>query len=123
MPTFVRPILLTMRKFALILLCACAFVPSQARSASQGSTADTKFKIAGTVVNSVTGAPLAKARVSLMDTANRARIISVVTVDDGYFEFYSLYRAKYSLQGAKRGFIPAAYEQHEQFSTAIVTGT
>src|SRR6202035_2677017 len=35
----------------------------------------------------------------------------------------SLNRGKYSLEGAKRGFIPAAYEQHEQFSTAIVTGT
>jgi hypothetical protein len=49
-------------------------------------------------------------------------MLSVVTGDDGHFEFYSLYRAKYSLQGAKRGFISAAYEQHEQFSTAIVTG-
>ncbi|HEY6768638.1 MAG TPA: carboxypeptidase regulatory-like domain-containing protein, partial [Candidatus Sulfotelmatobacter sp.] len=78
--------------------------------------------IAGTVVNSVTGAPLGKARITLMDTANRANMLSVISGDDGHFEFYSLYRAKYSLQGAKRGFISAAYEQHEQFSTAIVTG-
>jgi hypothetical protein len=73
-------------------------------------------------VNSITGAPLSKARITLMDTANRAHILSVITADDGHFEFYSLYRAKYSLEGARRGFIPAAYEQHEQFSTAIVTG-
>jgi hypothetical protein len=98
-------------------------VPSEARSANQESAANTKFKIAGTVVNSVTGAPLSKARITLMDTANRANILSVITGDDGHFEFYSLYRSKYSLQGAKRGFIQAAYEQHEQFSTAIVTGT
>jgi hypothetical protein len=57
-----------------------------------------------------------------MDTANRANILSVITGDDGHFEFYSLYRAKYSLQGARRGFISAGYEQHEEFSTAIVTG-
>jgi hypothetical protein len=57
-----------------------------------------------------------------MDTANRANMLSVITADDGHFEFYSLYRAKYSLEGARRGFISAAYEQHEQFSTAIVTG-
>ena len=108
--------------FALILVCACTCVPSQARPSNQESAANTKFKIAGTVVNSVTGAPLGKARITLTDTANRANMLSVITGDDGHFEFYSLYRAKYSLQGAKRGFISVAYEQHEQFSTAIVTG-
>jgi hypothetical protein len=121
MPRLRRSISFTKGNFALILLCACTFVPSQARSAGQTS-ADTKFKIAGTVVNSVTGAPLGKGRITLTDTANRANILSVITGDDGHFEFYSLYRSKYSLQGAKRGFISAAYEEHEQFSTAIVTG-
>jgi Carboxypeptidase regulatory-like domain len=121
MPKLARSICFVIANFALILVCACAFGPSQARSASQ-TPADTKFKIAGTVVNSVTGAPLGKARITLMDTANRANMLSVITGDDGHFEFYSLYRANYSLQGAKRGFISAAYEQHEQFSTAIVTG-
>ena len=29
---------------------------------------------------------------------------------------------KYDLHGAKRGFISASYDQHEQFSTALVTG-
>jgi len=111
-----------MRNFTLILLCICTFVPSRAQSAGQASSADTKFKITGTVVNSVTGAPLGKARITLVDTANRANMLSVITGDDGHFEFYSLYRAKYSLQGAKRGFISAGYEQHEEFSTAIVTG-
>src|ERR1700688_2276344 len=121
MPKLGRSIWFTTRNFSLILLCACTLVPSQARSANQTS-ADTKFKIAGTVVNSITGAPLWKARITLMDTANRANMLSVITGDDGHFTFHSLYRAKYSLQGAKRGFISAAYEQHEQFSTAIVTG-
>ena len=122
MPKVERSIWLVTVNFALILLCACAFLPSEARPADQESAANTKFKIAGTVVNSITGAPLGKARITLTDTANRANMLSVVTGGDGHFEFYSLYRAKYSLQGAKRGFISAAYEQHEQFSTAIVTG-
>lgn len=121
MPTFVRPTLLTILNFVLILVCILTPLSTHARSRSQALAAESKFKIAGTVVNSVTGAPLGKARIILMDTANRANILSVITGDDGHFEFYSLYRAKYSLQGAKRGFISAAYEQHEQFSTAIVT--
>jgi hypothetical protein len=122
MPTFVRPTLLTILNFVLILLCILTPLSTHARSRSQALATESKFKIAGTVVNSLTGAPLGKARITLMDTANRANMLSVITGDDGHFEFYSLYRAKYSLQGAKRGFISAAYEQHEQFSTAIVTG-
>jgi Carboxypeptidase regulatory-like domain len=123
MPTFVRPTSLTILNFVLILVCILTPLSTHARSRSQALAAESKFKIAGTVVNSITGAPLGKARITLMDTANRANMLSVITGDDGHFEFYSLYRAKYSLQGAKRGFIPAAYGQHEQFSTAIVTGT
>jgi len=46
----------------------------------------------------------------------------MITSENGHFEFGSLKPGKFSLQGAKRGFIHAAYEQHEQFSTAIVTG-
>jgi Carboxypeptidase regulatory-like domain len=122
MPSFVQSIWFRVLPVALVLQCFCTSLPAQTRSADQGSTTDPKFKIAGTVVNSITGAPLGKARITLMDTANRANMLSVVTGEDGHFEFYSLYRAKYSLQAAKRGFIPAAYEQHEQFSTAIVTG-
>jgi Carboxypeptidase regulatory-like domain len=122
MPKLGRSIWFGIVNFALILVCACTLGLSGPRSANQEPAANTKFKIAGTVVNSITGTPLGKARITLTDTANRANILSVITGDDGHFEFYSLYRAKYSLQGAKRGFIPAAYEQHEQFSTAIVTG-
>jgi len=46
----------------------------------------------------------------------------LVTSDDGKFEFSGLPAGKYSLEGAKRGFTSAGYEQHDQFSTAIVTG-
>jgi hypothetical protein len=80
------------------------------------------FKIAGTAVNAVTGEPLAHVRVSLSETRNRQRVISMITPENGHFEFSQIPLGKYSLQGAKRGFIPSAYEQHEQFSTAIVTG-
>jgi hypothetical protein len=46
----------------------------------------------------------------------------MITGEDGKFEFSGLPAGKYSLEGAKRGFISAAYDQHDQFSTAIVTG-
>jgi 5-hydroxyisourate hydrolase-like protein (transthyretin family) len=80
------------------------------------------FTIAGTVVNAMTGAPLARVEVTLTDTRNRTRGIGMVTEEGGRFEFAHVPPGKYSLGGAKRGYISAAYQQHEQFSTAIVTG-
>jgi carboxypeptidase family protein len=88
-----------------------------------GDTSAAATKIAGTVVSSVTGAPLAQTRVSIADTRNLANMLWMVTNESGRFEFDQVPPGKYSLEGANRGFLTAAYEQHEQFSTAIVTGT
>jgi hypothetical protein len=90
--------------------------------AEEKSAAVETFKIAGTAVNAMTGAPLGSARISIADTKERTKVISMVTSESGLFEFSGLKAGKYSLEGVKRGYIPAAYEQHEQFSTAIVTG-
>jgi len=92
--------------------------PALQESAKTGQT----FKIAGTVVSSTTGAPLSQARISIADTRDRERVASMITTEDGHFEFSQLKPGKYSLRGAKHGFLSAAYDQHEQFSTAIVTG-
>jgi|SRR5580704_8693835 5-hydroxyisourate hydrolase-like protein (transthyretin family) len=80
------------------------------------------YRIAGTVVNAVGGSPLARVRITVFKVGNRQNARFVVTSEDGHFEFTQLGPGKYSLQGAKRGFIESAYDQHEQFSTAIVTG-
>jgi protocatechuate 3,4-dioxygenase beta subunit len=80
------------------------------------------FRIAGTILSASEGHPLSRTRVSLQDVRNRQDQIFMITGDDGHFEFANLHAGKYSLVGAKRGYITAAYDQHEQFSTAIVTG-
>jgi protocatechuate 3,4-dioxygenase beta subunit len=95
---------------------------SQNPAPQEASRASQTFKIAGTVVSATTGAPLSQARISIAETRDRGKAISMVTSEAGHFEFSQLKAGKYSLQGAKRGFISSAYEQHEQFSTAIVTG-
>jgi len=79
------------------------------------------FRIAGHVVNSKTGYPLARARVTITDARNPQRVLSILTSDDGKFEFSGVTAGKFALEGAKRGFIRGSYDQHEQFSTAIVT--
>jgi hypothetical protein len=87
------------------------------------SQASHTFRISGTVVNAITGDPLSQARISIAETGDRGRPTSIITSENGRFDFPRLKTGKYSLQGAKRGFISAAYDQHEQFSTAIVTGS
>lgn len=80
------------------------------------------YRIAGTVVNAKAGGVLARARVTIANTKSRQSVRSVVTGDDGRFEFH-VPAGKYSLDGAKRGFIAASYNQHDQYSTAIVAGS
>lgn len=92
------------------------------QSTGNGVSVTGTFRVAGVAVDANTGTPLSKARVSLANTKNRKESIWVITREDGRFEFTGLAAGKYSLQGAKTGYIAAAYEQHEQFSTAIVTG-
>lgn len=123
MSSLVRTLRFKIPQLALTLIFSGSLLAAQNPSVNQQPNADAKFKIAGTVVSSLTGTPLGKARVTLTDTADRRNFAFIITTENGRFTFAPLYRGKFSLQGARRGFITAAYGQHEQFSTAIVTGT
>jgi uncharacterized protein (DUF2141 family) len=112
----------TLWGLALVQLGGADAAAGQTAAVQEGARAGQTFKIAGTVVNAMTGAPLSQARISIADTRERGKPSWMITSEDGHFEFSQLSPGKYSLQGAKRGFISAAYEQHEQYSTAIVTG-
>jgi hypothetical protein len=86
-----------------------------------GDVAAARFRIAGSVVNRSGGALLERARVILRNTKDPKDVQSQLTGDDGRFEF-RVPAGKFSLHGAKRGFISSDYNQHEQYSSAIVTG-
>ncbi|MGB7285201.1 MAG: carboxypeptidase regulatory-like domain-containing protein [Candidatus Acidiferrum sp.] len=106
-----------------VVVCVLFFVPGfRAQSNADGANVTGGFRVGGVVVSSATGAPLAQARVMLINVKNRREGVSMITEENGHFEFTGLNGGKYSLEGARRGYIPAAYEQHEQYSTAIVTG-
>ena len=94
---------------------------AQGSTATSAQAANAPFRIAGVVVSSTGGNLLAHARITIIDDKNPERRQSMVTEEDGRFDFKVL-PGKFALQGNKRGYIAAAYEQHEQFSTAIVTG-
>ena len=103
------------------LFCNFSKVHAQTPGQELGQIPTGPYRIAGVVVNARGGNPLARTRVTIMDAKIRQNIQYVITSDDGRFEFH-VPAGKFALQGAKRGFISAAYNQHDQFSTAIVTG-
>jgi Carboxypeptidase regulatory-like domain len=109
--------------FVAVFLCLCGFANAQNAPEEQRTTvSESGFKISGTVVNALTGAPLSQTRIALTDTTDQANTLSVLTAEDGRFAFTSLKSGKFSLFGARRGFVRELYQQHQRFSTAIVTG-
>jgi hypothetical protein len=108
--------------FGMVLSHSLAVFAAQSSTAPPSQSSDATFRIAGTVANAIGGNRLARARVTIVDAKNRQKAQWMITSDDGRFDFKQVSPGKYSLQGAKRGFIPAFYDEHEGFSTAIVTG-
>src|SRR5579864_1616131 len=112
---------------AFVLAACSALLPHGFAAAqtinSQGSAnAAAVYRVAGTVVSKTDAHPLDRARVTLRDAKDSQKFESAITEEDGRFAFENVKAGKYSLSGAKRGFITASYDQHDAFSTAIVTG-
>lgn len=82
------------------------------------------YRVAGRVVDSVTGAPLARVRVSISPSGNREQVISQVTRDDGRFLFDKLRADKYHLTADRNGSSQQVYGEWlgGGFGTSIVTG-
>src|SRR5690349_13544061 len=111
-------------RLTLVLTYSSAVLAGQQKPAqSPGIVAPgAGFRIAGVVVSLTSGSLLPSTRVSVTDTKNPRNTQWMITGEDGRFEFNGLSAGKYSLRGGHRGFIPTTYDQHGQFSTAIVTG-
>ena len=101
---------------------AAQSLPAQATSQTPSST-DTEqgYRISGTVVDAATGAPLSDAQVSLTLSTTQAAE-GTLTDDHGRFAFEDVPAGKYVLSGKRKGYLEQLYKQHQQFSTAIVTG-
>jgi hypothetical protein len=92
-------------------------VPAPAAAATNGN-----FTVSGTVVNALTGEALRRASVSVLAEADGRAVESVLSDNNGHFALAGLAAAKYQLTASKRGFRTAYYDEHDEFSTAIVTG-
>jgi curli biogenesis system outer membrane secretion channel CsgG len=91
------------------LLAVVCVIAMSAISAAQSVNA---LSISGTVVSAKGGTPLAKVRIVVADVKNSDNVQSSLTAEDGRFDF-RVAPGKYSLQAAKRGFIPSSYNQHD----------
>lgn len=92
------------------------------RHATSTRPAGSTFRISGTAVNAVDGSPLSGVEITIAAAEQRDDSKQMVTGADGRFAFENLARGKYSLSGAMRGFALQAYQQHDQYSTAVATG-
>jgi hypothetical protein len=82
-----------------------------------------RYRIAGTVVDSVTKEPLARVSVSVLSTPPNSHLLKTVLTDpDGHFSLPGLAAGKYSLTASRIGYQPTYFDQHETFNSAIVTG-
>jgi Carboxypeptidase regulatory-like domain len=102
------------------VLLLLALVPGAAQQANQSGP--TSWSIHGKVVDALSGAPLARCSVEIQPTEDRGASLSLETGNDGLFAFDGLAEGKYRLSASKRGYLPQAYEQHDNLSTAIVVG-
>jgi len=117
----------TLRNSFLVLMVLC-FIPEPRSAARQipavlQPAASGGWRVAGTIVSKPDGHPLDRAVVSLIDVKNSKNIKTMITAEDGKFSFEALGGGKYSLVGARKGYVNAAYDAHGQYSTAIVTGS
>ncbi len=81
-----------------------------------------RFEVSGTLVNSVSGEVVHNAFVQLVASrqADQPRRSEVGT--DGSFAFHNVPAGKYNLNASAPGYLLQSFEQHENFSTAIVVG-
>lgn len=113
----------TLCRFAgLVVGCWALLLPTFAQQRVAEPASGTNFRIAGTVASSLTGQPLAHTNVEIGVATSSDTLQSMLTGDDGRFEFDGLAPAKYWLRGARNGFRQQALDEHQGFFTAVVVG-
>ena len=119
--THLRRILIT----SLMLIAVAIFASAQTtpHKNPRPSSAPTKFRISGTLVNSVTGEPISRATISLLAESDSHTLATTLTDSEGHFSIEGLDADKYQLTAAKRGYRTTFFDEHEEYSSAIVTGS
>ena len=80
------------------------------------------FQISGTLVDAITGQPVARARVAVAPVTQRDNFTTIVTREDGRFLFADLAPGKYTLTAQARGYLLQAFDQHDTYSSSLAVG-
>ena len=110
----------------LILFATVAFfasAQSAPRYATPKPTTPSKYRIAGTLINAVTEEPIQRATISLLAESDSHTLATTLTDSEGHFAIENLDADKYQLTAAKRGYRTTFFDEHEEYSSAIVTGS
>jgi hypothetical protein len=114
-----RALVLTMWGAALAgAIAACGAASAQ----TQRPAAAKLYRIAGTVTNALTEEPVERATVSLVAEESRETLETTETEDGGRFALAPVPAGKYGLRVSRRGYMSAFFDEHDEFSSAIVTG-
>src|SRR5579859_1253007 len=98
--------------FAILALAAC----------SLSASAQQQFRIAGAVVDSVSGAPIERAEITIAPVGNLGESTTTWSASNGRFLFAGLAPGKYRLTASRVGYTDQGLDQHEGFMTAIAVG-
>jgi hypothetical protein len=102
----------TPRLLALVLF-ALALQPAQAQ---------TTYRIAGTIVSAVDKHPLQRASIQINDVDNPKQIQTTTSDEYGRFAFSKVPAGNFELQGTATNYLTTLYDEHDGFSTGIITG-
>jgi len=111
-----------MKQLSQVILTLALLVPAFAQNKTAIAPKGT-FEISGTLVDSITGQPISRARVALTPITQRDDQTTLITAEDGRFSFPNLTAGKYSLSAQAHGYLLQSFNQHDEYSSAIAVGT
>ena len=104
------------------LACVILFSLAMVGQNAPAPRSQAGFRIAGTIVDSLTRQPLPGTRVSIFGSENPEFSQRVVADAVGRFEFSSLPAGKYTLMGSVQGYRSQGYHQHGDYFIGIAVG-
>src|SRR5512133_217502 len=113
------------RRKVILLVVAfvlCRGTVAQNSTPAAASSAAASYRIAGVVVDFVSGQPVSGATVVISPVIDRGSVKTTQAAVDGHFSFQELPRGKYSLGAERRGYPGQGYDQHGGYATAIAVG-
>ena len=105
------------RRYWIAILLAGLFAQAYTARAQEQN-----FRIAGTVVDARSGAPVTTAEVMIAGTNGRGMQRGAATDARGRFGFDHVVPGKYILSARAKGYPQQTLQQHENFSTAVAVG-